>query len=96
MKLAPTKISLSIATLGVALLAGTPAMAADTQPARSDTTPNATTLRNGMDYSDRARMKTWSDEKDQLERQLTYFPQVAERICAQFPDDREAQRGCGV
>lgn len=70
MKLAPTKISLSIATLGVALLAGTPAMAADTQPARSDTTPNATTLRNGMDYSDRARMKTWSDEKDQLEREL--------------------------
>ena len=26
----------------------------------------------------------------------SYFPQVAERICAQFPDDREAQRGCGV
>jgi len=70
MKFISTKISTSIAALSAALLASTGASAADSQATRSGAMAPQSSMQNGADYSDRARMKGWSNEKDQLEREL--------------------------
>lgn len=84
MKFATTKISLSIAALS-AVLTVSP-VAADNQAARTENPQTPAPTRQGIDYSDRAQMKGWSNEKLQLERELQlgqdkafYVKRLAER-----------------
>ena len=70
MNFTSTKITLSIATLSAALLASAAASAADNQAPRTGTMATPTSTQNGVGFSDRERMKGWSNEKDQLEREL--------------------------
>jgi len=70
MKFTSTKIAFSIATLGAALLVSPVTQAAGNTANRADGTPAPAAMRDGIDYSDRARMKDWSNEKDQLQSAL--------------------------
>jgi uncharacterized protein YmfQ (DUF2313 family) len=70
MKFTSTKIALSIATMSAALLASPVTQAAGNTANRADGTPAPAAMRDGVDYSDRARMKDWSNEKEQLQSAL--------------------------
>lgn len=70
MKSATTKISLSGASLSAALMVSPFASAADNQATRTESPPTPAIMRNGGDYSAGARMRIWSNEKEQLEGEL--------------------------
>ena len=67
MNLTTMKTCISIAALGAALSATSTAGAADNRPAAAQGT---TATQDGTPYSDRAKMKAWSTDKDQLQREM--------------------------
>lgn len=82
MNFSPTKMNLAIAAVSACLLAPAAASAADNKFVSGPTSATPAAATDRMVYSDRAHMKSWGNDKEQLERELklgqvkSYYPQA--------------------